>query len=150
MEKLDRRVRRTRRRLRDALIQLILKKGYDNVTIQDITDAADLSRATFYLHYKDKDELLAGSLEEMFDELMASVKDIMLRRKMELDDQNPPSLPAFQHVADYAELYKSLLGDTGVSSVMNRTKGRSNFSSIRKPSASSKANASSSRPSRQS
>lgn len=120
MEKLDRRVRRTRRRLRDALIQLILKKGYDNVTIQDITDAADLSRATFYLHYKDKDELLAGSLEEMFDELMASVKDIMLRRKVDVEDKNPPSLPAFQHVADYAELYKSLLGDKGVSSVMNR------------------------------
>jgi AcrR family transcriptional regulator len=120
MEKLDRRVRRTRRRLRDALVQLILKKGYDKVTIQDITDAADLSRATFYLHYKDKDELLAGSLEEMFDELMVSVKDIMLRRKIELGDSNPPSLPAFQHVADYAELYKSLLGDSGVSSVINR------------------------------
>jgi AcrR family transcriptional regulator len=123
MEKLDRRVRRTRRRLRDALIQLILKKGYDKVTIQDITDTADLSRATFYLHYNDKDELLAGSLEEMFDELMVSVKDIMQRRKMELSDSNPPSLPAFQHVADYAELYKSLLGDSGVSSVINRIIG---------------------------
>jgi AcrR family transcriptional regulator len=123
MEKLDRRVRRTRRRLRDALIQLILKKGYDKVTIQDITDTADLSRATFYLHYNDKDELLAGSLEEMFDELMVSVKDIMQRRKLELSDSNPPSLPAFQHVADYAELYKSLLGDSGVSSVINRIIG---------------------------
>lgn len=121
MEKIDRRVRRTRRRLRDALIQLILEKGYDNVTIQEITDTADLSRATFYLHYKDKGELLAISLEEMFDELVESVKDLMLRRKLELTDDNPPSLPVFNHVAEYADLYRSLLGDRGVSSVINRT-----------------------------
>ena len=87
---MDRRVRRTRRRLRDALIQLIMEKGYDNVTIQNITDAADLSRATFYLHYTDKDELLASSLEEMFDELLDSVKDIMLRRKLELTEGDAP------------------------------------------------------------
>lgn len=121
MEKqLDRRVRRTRIRLRDALIQLILEKGYDNITIQEITDTADLSRATFYLHYKDKDELLASSLEEMFDELMDSVKDLMLRRKLELVDGDAPSLPAFKHVEEYADLYKSLLGEKGVSSVINR------------------------------
>ena len=117
---LDRRVRRTRRRLRDALIALILEKGYDNIIIQEITETADLSRATFYLHYKDKDELLASSLEEMFDELMESVKDIMLRRKLELVDGDAPSLPAFKHVAEYADLYKSLLGEKGVSSVINR------------------------------
>lgn len=117
---LDRRVRRTRRRLHDALIQLILEQGYDTVTIQEITDEADLSRATFYLHYKDKDELLASSLEEMFDELMESVKDIMLRRKIEMSDEDPASLPAFKHVAEYADLYKSLLGEKGVSSVINR------------------------------
>lgn len=120
MEKVDRRVRRTRRRLRDALIELILANGYDHITIQEITDAADLSRATFYLHYKDKDELLASSLEEMFDELMDSVKDLMLRRKLEPIDGDAPSLPAFKHVAEYADLYKSLLGEKGVSSVINR------------------------------
>jgi len=119
-KKLDRRVRRTRRRLRDALIKLILANGYDNITIQEITDAADLSRATFYLHYNDKDELLASSLEAMFDELMASVKDLMLRRKLEPLDGDAPSLPAFKHVAEYADLYKSLLGEKGVSSVINR------------------------------
>ena len=120
MTKVDRRVRRTRRRLRDALIALILEKEYDNITIQQITDAADLSRATFYLHYKDKDELLASSLEEMFDELMDSVKDLMLRREIDINLDAPPSLPVFNHVAEYADLYKSLMGDKGVSSVINR------------------------------
>ena len=118
---LDRRVRRTRRRLHDALIQLILEKGYDNVTIHEITEQADLSRATFYLHYKTKDELLASSLEEMFDELMESVQELMLKRQLDTSyDGDAPSLPAFKHVAEYSDLYKSLLGEKGVSSVINR------------------------------
>jgi AcrR family transcriptional regulator len=121
-KKLDRRVRRTRRRLRDALIELILEKGYDNITIQEITDRADLSRATFYLHYEGgKDELLAISLEEMFDELMESVEGLVYQQSLESADQNPPSLLAFKHVAEYHQLYKSLLGDKGVTSVIYRT-----------------------------
>jgi len=57
-EKLDRRVQRTRELLRNALMQLIREKGYDAITIQDITDKANLGRTTFYLHYETKDELL--------------------------------------------------------------------------------------------
>lgn len=57
-KQLDRRVRRTRRALQDSLTSLILEKGYDAVTVEDITDRADLGRTTFYLHYKDKEELL--------------------------------------------------------------------------------------------
>ena len=121
MEKIDRRVRRTRRRLRDSLIELIMERGYNSITIQEITDHADLSRATFYLHYKDKDELLASSLEEMFDELVESVQDIIFRRNLNPSEEQPPSLPAFQHVAEYADLYRSLLGDTGVTYVIYRT-----------------------------
>lgn len=121
MEKVDRRVRRTRRRLRDALIQLILDKGYAPITIQEITDTADLSRATFYLHYKDKDELLASSLEEMFDELVESIQDFLSDENFSPSTDTPPSLPAFQHVAEYRELYKALLGDKGVTSVIYRT-----------------------------
>lgn len=117
----DRRVRRTRRRLRDALIQLILEHGYEEITIQEITDAADLSRATFYLHYKTKDELLASSLEEMFDELVASMQSFLMRPDFDEHSEAPPSLAAFQHVAEYSDLYKSLLGDRGVSSVIYRT-----------------------------
>ena len=56
-EKSDRRVKRTRQLLRAALIQLIAEKGYDAVTIQDITERANLGRTTFYLHYQSKDDL---------------------------------------------------------------------------------------------
>lgn len=121
-KKIDRRVRRTRRRLRDALIELILEQGYESITIQEITDRADLSRATFYLHYKNgKDELLAVSLEAMFDELVESVQDLVYQQNLDDDEKDPPSLLAFKHVEEYANLYKSLLGDKGVTSVIYRT-----------------------------
>ena len=58
----DRRVQRTRKILRESLLELILDQGYDDVSIQDITQRANLGRATFYLHYKEKDELLQDLL----------------------------------------------------------------------------------------
>lgn len=117
---MDRRVRRTRRQLRDALLALVMESGYENVTIQQITDRADLSRATFYLHYKEKDELLADSLESLFDELVASLDTSLI----DLDWQKPShqsSSVVFEHVSLYKDLYTSLfLGDRSVTYVSNR------------------------------
>ena len=53
-QKLDRRVRRTRRLLAEALVALIIEKEYETISITDITERADLNRATFYLHYGSK------------------------------------------------------------------------------------------------
>lgn len=121
MAKVDRRVRRTRRKLRQALIDLIIEQGYDNITIQKITDRADLSRATFYLHYKGgKDELLAHSLESMFDELIEAQQPTEGDPHGWLYAEPVPSLLAFEHVAEYSTLYKALLlGERGVASVMH-------------------------------
>lgn len=120
MAEMDRRVRRTRRLLRDALVELIQKQGYDSITIQNIVDRADLSRATFYLHYKDKDELLASSLEEMFDELLSSLSEPLFRSQ-DIATEQEPSVVAFRHVQEYSSLYKALLlGDRGVSYVIHR------------------------------
>lgn len=58
-------MRRTRRLLHEALRSLILEKGYDRVTIQDVIDRADIGRATFYAHFRDKDDLLMSGFEEM-------------------------------------------------------------------------------------
>ena len=53
--KRDRRIERTHQLLSKALMDLIIERGYDSITIQDITDRANVSRTTFYLHFKDKD-----------------------------------------------------------------------------------------------
>lgn len=60
---IDRRSRRTRQALHQALIRLIVERGYDEITVGDIAEAADTGRSTFYAHFTDKDDLLrsAGS-----------------------------------------------------------------------------------------
>lgn len=56
----DRRVQKTKRALLNALVDLILEKGYEAVTIQDITGRAKVGRSTFYAHFESKDQLLLG------------------------------------------------------------------------------------------
>ena len=61
----DRRVNRTRRALKEALTDLILEKGYEGVTVQDVIDRADVGRSTFYAHFVDKDDLLMAILADL-------------------------------------------------------------------------------------
>jgi AcrR family transcriptional regulator len=70
-ERIDPRIRRTRRLLQDALKRLLEQKEFDKVTIQDITETATLNRATFYAHYPDKFALLGELIRVNFLELFA-------------------------------------------------------------------------------
>jgi AcrR family transcriptional regulator len=112
----DRRKIRTRRMLKEALVALIQEAGYDALTIQQITDRADLRRATFYLHFATKDELLAYVLREMFDALVAEIgptvtQGDVLAGKTRLE----PFQAMFEHVAAHRALYRALLlGAAGV------------------------------------
>lgn len=114
---LDRRSRRTRVMLRDALVELILEKGYEAITIQDIADRADLARATFYLHFKDKEDLLATSLEELYDELVARTR---LHERITALPEQPYSLIAFQHAQENVNLYRILLNGQGLGVIVQR------------------------------
>ncbi len=118
---LDRRVRRSRRLLADALLELIVEKGYEAVTVQEIADRADLNRATFYLHFDGKEELLVTGLEERFDELVATMNRVATGEPVW---ENPAhDLLLFRHVADNAAVYKALIGDRGLGWVMHRVIG---------------------------
>ena len=57
-EAVDRRVRKTRKQLRECLISLLKQKKVQDITVRELTDMADLNRGTFYLHYKDVYDLL--------------------------------------------------------------------------------------------
>ncbi len=115
---MDRRVRRTRKLLGKALLELVQEKKFEQITIQDITDRADLNRATFYLHYGSKEELLADSLESYFDTLVEQITPSTLEKPIwetpEADEM------VFAHVADHAALYRVLLGENGMGYVINR------------------------------
>lgn len=68
---LDPRIVRSRRMLMDALFKLLEEKEFDDISIQEIADRATLNRATFYLHYPDKNALLQAMTDARFRELVA-------------------------------------------------------------------------------
>src|SRR4051812_48772526 len=63
----DRRSRRSRRMLGEALLALMQEKNYNAITIRDITDRADLGYMTFYRHYENKDALLVTQIQTMVE-----------------------------------------------------------------------------------
>ncbi len=71
VEKTDPRVERTQQMLRAALMSLSEEKGVDAISVRDITERAGLYRATFYLHYRDKQERLIRGSEAVFGQLVA-------------------------------------------------------------------------------
>jgi AcrR family transcriptional regulator len=86
---IDRRVARTRRALYEALIRLIKRKGYAALTVQEIIDEADIGRATFYAHYRGKDDLLRGGFERLRGELKAARREARQGRAGSAADIQP-------------------------------------------------------------
>jgi len=100
----DRRITKTRRALKDALTGLILEKGYEAVTVQDIIDRADVGRSTFYTHYIDKDELLLA----IFADLEIPAPDPSTSRPTD-----PPfgwTLQLFRHFGTGKRVFKAVAG----------------------------------------
>jgi len=107
---MDRRVIRTRRSLQHAFLRLIIDKGYDAVSIQDICEAADVGRSTFYLHFKDKDDLKRSGLEHLRRDLIEHrEKTIVTNSRLSLDF----SRPMFEHARDHLHIYRALVGSSG-------------------------------------
>ncbi|MGH2373308.1 MAG: TetR/AcrR family transcriptional regulator [bacterium] len=106
----DRRVGRTRRALHEALRSLILQKGYDHVTVQDVIDRADVGRATFYAHFQDKDDLLMSGFEEMLESLRSHMAALLRGEERQLDEALGVSRALFDHAAGHRREYRALVG----------------------------------------
>ncbi len=111
--KTDRRVQRTQALLRDALLALIEEKGYAGVTVQDILDRANLGRSTFYLHYRDKDDLLVSEFEHLKSLFEASGPHPPLSTRESSPQNVSPSLAFFRHAGEQQRLYKAMAGKRG-------------------------------------
>lgn len=99
----DPRPSRTRERLGDALVSLILEKPFADITVQDVLDRAQVSRSTFYEHYRDKDDLLVSDTEDFLDWLVAHVPATDTR-----SDRVLPVRELFAHVAEMGEFVTAL------------------------------------------
>ena len=111
MPELDRRVRRTRRILHEALISLILEKGYGRITVQDILDRADVGRSTFYVHYRDKEALLVTSFDDLRDELQRTIE--AMAPGVPPVDTALPAAVIFEHAHRNRRVYRALCGKQG-------------------------------------
>ena len=89
----DERARRTRERLGGAFVALIHEKPIEDVTVQNVLDRASVGRSTFYLHFRDKNDLLLSQLE-IFLETMSTALSV----RREASDRVVPVAEMFAHV----------------------------------------------------
>ncbi len=112
---------RTRQQLQTALLALILEKGFDSVSIQEITDRADLARATFYLHARDKDELLWSVIEDL---IHATEQEVLLSYSGEMPAQAEyyGYRNIFEHIERNQDVYRVILGGKGSAEMTERVR----------------------------
>ncbi len=103
-EKDDRRSQRSRRLLNTAMVELMMEKRYDDISVQDILERADVGRSTFYAHYADKEDLLLSSLEHVLGQFVKHVGG---------DGQMPSMVELFRHVQQNQSLFKAILWGRG-------------------------------------
>lgn len=123
MTKTDRRVQRTRELLQMALIELIRERGYDAITIEDIVDRANVGRTTFYLHYKNKDDLFISCHE-------AIVRGFHLLHRLSREELLSPEAPpgmtsAYQHLLEARALLQPIFQGKDSSLILRRIRDRS-------------------------
>src|SRR6266511_2693524 len=99
------RLRRTQKLLREALIELIEERGFDALTVGEVTERAMVSRSSFYRNYQDKYDLV----EQIFAEAMLALFNAIS------GSEHPPQVwvKFFEHIAEYERLYCALLGQKG-------------------------------------
>jgi AcrR family transcriptional regulator len=116
---IDRRIQRTLHLLQNALVELIDEKAYDDVTIQEILDKANVGRSTFYTHFENKDQLLYSILVQLNERFEEGIKQ--LAEGHNLFDDNSANMPyrIVQFVEENHRLFKAMLGKSGHSARPN-------------------------------
>jgi len=107
---------RTRKKLEQAVFELVLEKDYAAITIQDIVDRADVGRGTFYLHFCDKEEVLWSLIKRGLEE-----RDLLAHEAAAVDPSKANLRTGFsnifRHVDENRDLFRIMLGEKGTSRV---------------------------------
>src|SRR5215468_6910978 len=111
--KMDRRTRRTRDALGDALVELMQQMPFKDITVQQVLDRAEVGRSTFYEHYRDKNDLFFSDVDD-FWKMMAS----HLSRSGETSNRVAPVRELFAHVGEVKEFRAALIASGKVHDVM--------------------------------
>ena len=117
-KKTDRRILRTRDTLGDALVALMHEKSFEQITVQEVLERAGVGRSTFYVHYRDKDDLFLSDLEE-FLELVAT----MLKQRGADSKRLLPVREFLAHLRDARPFYEALVKSGKINDVMALARG---------------------------
>lgn len=112
----DRRVVRTKRMIRQALADLIEEKGFDAITVSDLTQRADINRGTFYLHHRDKFDLLEQYENELFQEIEAIAKKVDVEDLRRFNEKQQPvafNVKLLEYIQANAKFMNAVLGPRG-------------------------------------
>ncbi len=115
----DRRIARSKRALRSALVQLMEERGFDNLSVNDLCERADLTRATFYNHFHDKDELLLTLEDEVIADLeifrvdLACLSLIDLAVAVRTGRPLPLLVALFDYLREQGDFLHAVLGPGG-------------------------------------
>jgi AcrR family transcriptional regulator len=115
----DRRSRRTRQLLGAALVELMLEKRYDTITVQDILDRADVGRSTFYAHYTDKEDLVISEIARVIHQLELYTSEMGHGHVGLL-----PSLAFFHHVYEHRRLMQAFIWGRGAETLIRDFQAR--------------------------
>ncbi len=112
----DRRITRTKLAIREALVSLITEKGFGSLSVSDITTRANINRATFYLHYRDKYDLLVQTEEDIIqyiENIILQAKSLNLADFNSTDKPLPIVVTMFEYLRDNAPMMHAILGIEG-------------------------------------
>jgi AcrR family transcriptional regulator len=106
----DRRIQRTRSLLHEALASLIHEKAYDSIAVKEILDRANVGRSTFYMHFRDKDELLVSGIHDMLSAVQSKRPPASAKRHERIIWF---SLPIFEHIHRHRRSGMARMGSRG-------------------------------------
>ncbi len=106
-----RRRTQTRKLLVDSAFHLVLERGYELISIQDITDLADLGRGTFYIHFKDKEDAVWAAFQDQFQQLEQHAHQQLDRKMPQVEYYG--LLNMFEHAASHRDIYRVMFGSQG-------------------------------------
>ena len=105
-----RRVQKTQTLLREALVSLIREKSYDSIAVKEILDRANVGRSTFYMHFRDKDELLVSGIHHMLHSVHSKGLPSSAKRH---DKLTSFSLPIFEYHDQHRHTGEDRMGTRG-------------------------------------
>ena len=113
---MDARIAKTRQRLQEALFELAREHAIDDISVSDIAQRAGVNRTTFYLHYGDKETLLADALDLVAARAGANLDHL----EVTVDEPPQPLVDFLTHLDEYAELYARIFTEPGYGVVLAR------------------------------